>query len=144
MCMFVPKCRRFSSLPSLYLISASATGSVCSTGCCLEKTATSSMLHLCFLSIQFLRDTYCMSSSCYCSCFIPGCLHTSIGHWLACWIISKPGLGHDIVVILWFVKCFVMDCLKWRLIKYWQIWQNARWFFIVSFLNKMRVTCRYL
>lgn len=62
----------------------------------------------------------------YHSCFlIPGCLHTSLDLWLACWIISKPGVGHDIVVILWFVKCFVMDCLNWRLIKYWQLWQNA-------------------
>lgn len=56
---------------------------------------------------------------------IPGCLHTSLGLWLACWKISKPGVGHDIVVILWFVKCFVMDCLNWGLIKYWHLCQNA-------------------
>lgn len=91
-----------------------------------ERTATSSMMHLWFLSILFLWDTYCMGSSCHYSCFIPGCLQTSLGLWLACWI-SKPGVGHDIVVILWFVKCFVMDCLNWRLLKYWQLWQNARW-----------------
>lgn len=121
--------RKFGSLPSFHLISASAMCFICYFRCYLEITATSRMLHLWFLSILFLWDTYCMGSCCHYSCFIPGCLHTSLGLWLACWIISKPGVGHDIVVILWFVKCFVMDCLNWRLIKYWQLWQNARWVF---------------
>lgn len=130
--------RRFDSLPSFHLISASAMCFVYDLGCYLEITATSSMLHLWFLSIQFLWDTYCMSS-CHYSCFIPGCLHTSLDLWLACWIISKPGVGHDIVVILWFVKCFVMDCLNWRLIKYWQLWQNTRCFFVFGHYEMKRV-----
>lgn len=130
--MFVPKWQEVHS-SSFHLIDAFAMRFICYFGCYLVIPATSSMLHLWFLSILFLWDTYCMGSSCHYSCFIPGCLHTSLGLWLACWIISKPAVGHDIVVILWFVKCFVMDCLNWRLIKYWQLWQNTRCFFVFVF-----------
>lgn len=98
---------------------------ICSFECCLEKPrpplacCTSGFLPswsyeiLCgfFLPLLFL---------------IPGCLHTSLGLRLACWTISKPGGRHDVVVILWFVNCFVMDCLNSRLIKYWQLWQDPR------------------
>lgn len=96
---------------------------ICSFECCLGKPrpplacCTSGFLPswsyeiLCgfFLPLLFL---------------IPGRLNTSLGLRLACWTISKPGGGHDVVVILWFVNCFVMDCLNSRLIKYWQLWQD--------------------
>lgn len=96
---------------------------ICSFECCLEKPrpplacCTSGFLPswsyevLCgfFLPLLFL---------------IPGCLHTSLGLRLACWTISKPGGGHDVVVILWFLNCFVMDCLNSKLIKHWQLWQD--------------------
>lgn len=97
---------------------------ICSFGCCLEKPRPPLA---CCISGFFPFWSY----EILCGFFlpllflIPGCLHTSLGLRLACWTISKPGGGHD-VVILWFVNCFVMDCLNSRLIKYWQLWQNAR------------------
>lgn len=91
-----------------------------------ERAATFSMLHLWVPSTLLLWDTVWVLLAT--SVLIPDCLHTSLGLRLACWTISKPGGGHDVVVILWFVNCFVMDCLNSRWIKYWQLWQNVRCF----------------
>lgn len=124
-CMFVPNSRMFG-----YRLSFS---SLVHLPCWFiyflrmvfgESAATFSMLHQ-VPSILLLWDSVWVLLAT--PVLIPGCLHTSLGLRLACWTISKPGGGHNVVVILWFVNCFVMDCLNSRLIKYWQLWQNARW-----------------
>lgn len=116
-CMFVPNIRRFGDRLLFSLLVHLPCWFICSFRWCLKKSAaTYSMLHLWVPFILLLWDTAWVLLAT--PVLIPDCLHTSIGLWLACWTISKPGGGRDVVVILWFVNCFVMDCLNSRLIKY--------------------------